>query len=83
MRIRSAAGVLSLALLCVAPIPGRAADKGSSIREGTRLLEEGDRLADKGQYTDAVIRYKRAFESILPQLRRTSWAEQGRAGDGG
>jgi hypothetical protein len=70
MRIRSAAGVLSLALLCDISTTVLAADKGTSIREGSRLLAEGDRLADKGQYTDAVIRYKRGFESILPQLRK-------------
>jgi hypothetical protein len=63
-------GVLALILSGVATAPGFAADKGTSIREGTRLLAEGDGLADKGEYTDAVIRYKRAFESILPQLRR-------------
>ena len=70
MRTLPAAGVLILALLCGTPAPGLADDKVPSIRDGTRLLAEGDKLADKGQYTDTVIRYKRAFEIILPHLRR-------------
>ena len=70
MRLRSAAGVLTLAFVCGAPLAGQADDPKSSIREGTKLLQEGDRFADKGEYTDAVIRYKRAFEQILPRLRK-------------
>jgi hypothetical protein len=70
MRIKSAAGVLALGLFCGTLRPGLADDKLPAIREGTRLLREGDQLADKGEYTDAVIRYKRGFESILPNLRK-------------
>ncbi len=40
------------------------------IREGVGLLGEGDRLADKGEYTEAVIRYKRGMERLLPGLRK-------------
>ncbi len=35
----------------------------------TQLLAEGDRLADKAEYTEALLRYKRAYEKILPGLR--------------
>jgi hypothetical protein len=63
-------GVAALALLGAIPGRGLAQDGASSIRAGTRLLAEGDRLADEGQFTEAVIRYKRGFERILPELRR-------------
>jgi hypothetical protein len=76
MRIKSAAGTLILGLACGILGPVRADDKVPSIREGTRLLGEGDQLADKGQYTDAVIRYKRAFESILPNLRKSPFLHE-------
>ena len=63
MRALPAAGVLILALLCGTPAPGLADEKvpSPSVRDGTRLLDEGDKLADKGQYTEAVIRYKRGI----------------------
>ncbi len=34
-----------------------------------KLLAEGDRLADKAEYTEALLRYKGAYEKILPGLR--------------
>ncbi len=34
------------------------------------MLDEGDKLADQGQFTEAVIRYKRGMEQLLPQLRK-------------
>ena len=37
---------------------------------GPAYLDEGDRLADKGEFTEAVIRYKRAMEKLLPGLRK-------------
>jgi hypothetical protein len=48
--------------------PGRADD--SAVAQGTRLLGEGDRLADQGEFTEAVIRYKRGMEKLLPELRK-------------
>src|SRR5271156_318098 len=47
---------------------GRADDV--AVGRGTKLLEEGDRLADQGKFTEAVIRYKRAMEELLPGLRK-------------
>ena len=55
---------------------GRADD--SAVRQGTKLLEEGDRLADQAQYTEAVIRYKRAMEKLLPSLQVRSLQARGR-----
>jgi hypothetical protein len=45
-------------------------DPAKPIQEGTKLLAEGDRLADSGKYTDAVVSYKKAMEKLLPQLRK-------------
>src|SRR5262245_15125775 len=66
----TSASILSIVLLL--PGAGRGDENAAAavIRQGTKLLEEGDRLADKGQYTEAVIRYKRGMEQLLPQLRK-------------
>ncbi|HWE37956.1 MAG TPA: hypothetical protein VG406_15405 [Isosphaeraceae bacterium] len=42
------------------------ADQGA----GRKLLAEGDKLADKGEPTEAVLRYKKAFEQLLPSMRK-------------
>jgi hypothetical protein len=46
------------------------ADLDANTEVGKTLLHEGDTLADKGETTEAVIRYKRAFEQLLPGLRK-------------
>jgi hypothetical protein len=65
--VRLVLGVALIALLSPVAVRG---DDPPTTREGTRLLEEGDQLADKGQYGEAVIRYKRAMEQLLPGLRK-------------
>jgi len=52
------------------PRGGVAADLPASTAEGVKLLREGDGLADAKQPTEAVLRYKLAFEQLLPGLRR-------------
>src|SRR5271157_783646 len=44
-------------------------DDDSSLKAGTKLLAEGDKLADLGKTSEAVISYKKAFELLLPHLR--------------
>ena len=61
---------LLMALAVASLVPNRARSDDSAVRQGTDLLHEGDRLADLGQYTEAVIRYKRAMEKLLPGLRK-------------
>ncbi len=58
------------AFLLLLSAPGWAGDEDPSVKAGTKLLEEGDRLADEGKPSEAVIRYKSAFEQLLPRLRR-------------
>lgn len=48
----------------------RAIDLEADPAKGKKLLDEGDKLADKGETTEAVIRYKQAFEQLLPGMRR-------------
>ena len=50
--------------------PATADDPKADVDEGKKLLAEGDALADKGETTEAVIRYKRAFEQLLPGMRK-------------
>jgi hypothetical protein len=68
------ASTCSLAVLvtCLRLLPayGRGDDVQAAIKAGTKLMNEGDRLADAGKPADAVIRYKSAFEQLLPRLRR-------------
>ncbi len=47
-----------------------AADLPASTADGVKLLTEGDRLADAKNPTEAVLRYKQAFEQLLPGLRQ-------------
>jgi len=58
------AGLLS----CPSLLPSQ--EPEASLKVGTRLLLEGDKLADQGKPSEAVIRYKTAFEHILPSLRQ-------------
>jgi hypothetical protein len=51
------------------PSPIRADDPKPETETGKKLLAEGDALADKGQTTEAVLDYKRAFEQLLPGMR--------------
>ena len=48
MRVSSATGLAVLTMLWVIPSPVLGGDGPSSIRAGTKLLDEGDRLADAG-----------------------------------
>ena len=70
MRMLSALIVLLVVLVLFLPSQGRGDDKDTAIRDGTKLLDEGDKLADQGQFTEAVIRYKRGMEQLLPRLRK-------------
>jgi hypothetical protein len=70
MRFRSATICSVLALMVALGSACLVRADESAVRQGTKLLEEGDRLADQGQFTEAVIRYKRAMEQLLPELRK-------------
>ena len=61
--------LVGLGLLAV-PLGSVAEDMKADAAEGKTLLAEGDALADRGKPTEAVIRYKRAFEQLLPGMRR-------------
>ena len=70
MRIASTSS-LTLALLLAAAGPLAVADDlPASTERGKELLSEGDGLADKKETTEAVLRYKLAFEQLLPGLRQ-------------
>ena len=57
--------------LLIAPGFGQAGlDLPASVDRGKQLLAEGDKLADQNEPTEAVLRYKQAFEQLLPGLRK-------------
>lgn len=64
--------ILVVVGILVAPTahPARAADADKDRAAGLALLKEGDAAADKGDTTEAVIRYKRGFEKLLPGMRK-------------
>jgi hypothetical protein len=71
MRLRvSSCLALGLLLFSVLPRGAGADDLKADTGDGKKLLTEGDALADQGKTTDAVIRYKRAFEQLLPGMRK-------------
>src|SRR4051794_28990444 len=61
---------LALAFLILRPPMLPAADLQADLGIGKKLLSEGDALADKKETTEAVLRYKQAFEQILPGMRK-------------
>ena len=69
MRIPTAT-TLASAILILAPAFAPAADLPASTKRGMELMKEGDGLADRMDTTEAVLRYKLAFEQLLPGLRR-------------
>jgi hypothetical protein len=52
------------------------ADEAEEIDAGKKLLKEGDSLADKKETTEAVLRYKQAFEHLLPAMRKLSFKHE-------
>ncbi|MDX2038659.1 MAG: hypothetical protein SFX72_18575 [Isosphaeraceae bacterium] len=65
-----AAALASAVLILVSSGPrASAADLPASTTKGLELLKQGDGLADKKETAEAVLRYKQAFEQILPVMR--------------
>ena len=73
MRPRVSPRFLLGVLLSVLPRTATADDPKADVAEGKKLLAEGDALADRGETTEAVIRYKRAFERLLPGIEGISF----------
>src|SRR5437879_4708211 len=67
---------LGLSVVWLIGAEGRAADLAASPAEGRKLLNQGDSLADEGKPTDAVLRYKQAFEQLLPGMRKLPFKEE-------
>jgi hypothetical protein len=70
MRWISLAYLLTVAATLVVSARARGDEPVPATKEGIKLLAEGDQFADKGNYTEAVIRYKRAMERLLPGVRK-------------
>ncbi len=70
MSNRNRTGLVLALLLTGGALPAQADDNKAAVEAGLALLKEGDDAADRGETTDAVIRYKRAFEKLLPGMRK-------------
>jgi hypothetical protein len=70
MRPRSIPSLIVGLVVALSSRPAPADDLKADVSAGKRLLAEGDALADKNEPTEAVHRYKRAFEQLLPGLRK-------------
>lgn len=64
-----------LTLLLPQAVEG-AADLEADASVGRKLLTEGDALADKGETTEAQLCYKRAFEQLLPGMRKIAFRSE-------
>ena len=64
--------ILAFGIVWLMPVSQcvHADDIRDGIKAGKALLDEGDAAADQGDTTEAVIRYKRAFEKLLPGMRK-------------
>lgn len=58
------------------PALGSADELKADVPTGEKLLREGDGLADKNETTEAVLRYKNAFEHLLPGMRKLPFKEE-------
>ncbi len=71
---RSRALWLAVAFALPASVaPKVSAEDGAAskaVAAGKALLKAGDESADRGETTEAVIRYKGAFEALLPGMRK-------------
>lgn len=68
--IRRSLAILCGVSLCMGAMNARSDDLKADPAAGKKLLAEGDKLADKGETTEAQLRYKLAFEQLLPGLRQ-------------
>lgn len=62
--------ILACGLAVAAAPPTRGDDLKADVDHGKKLLAEGDALGDKGNGTEAQVRYQQAFEHLLPGLRK-------------
>jgi hypothetical protein len=74
--VPNAVWVIVLAAILVGQPRVFASDPKREVSEGKDLLSQGDAAADKGDTTDAVIRYKRAFEKLLPSMRKLQFKHE-------
>src|SRR5258708_34779943 len=75
MSLQTASIAVLLASL-IAPSATPADDLPASVERGKELLEEGDKLADRKEPTEAVLKYKQAFEQLLPGIRQLKFKHE-------
>ena len=73
---RKTASILAVIASLLAPAASPADDLPASVERGKALLEEGDKLADRKEPTEAVLKYKLAFEQLLPGIRQLKFKHE-------
>jgi hypothetical protein len=73
---RPTVSIFALLTCLLAPFGTFADDLPASPERGKELLAEGDRLADRKETTEAVLKYKLAFEQLLPGLRQLKFKHE-------
>jgi hypothetical protein len=72
-------GIATIALL-ITSLAGSASFPGddlpASLEQGQKLLAEGDALADQKNPNEAVLKYKLAFEQLLPGIRQLKFKQE-------
>ncbi len=68
--IRQSALIVPLLVSLFVSTPVLADELPASVERGKELLGEGDTLADRKEPTEAVLKYKQAFEQLLPGIRQ-------------
>ena len=66
----------ALIAVLMLPVFATAQDLKFDAAIGRKLLAEGDVLADKGDTTEAQLRYKLAFEQLLPGMRKIAFKNE-------
>jgi hypothetical protein len=67
---------LILGLVLTGTSARAAEDLRASVPLGKKLLAEGDSLADRNETTEAQLRYKQAFEQLLPSMRKLKFRHE-------
>ena len=70
------ASIVALFASLLAPAAAPADDLPASVERGKELLEQGDKLADRKEPTEAVLKYKQAFEQLLPGIRQLKFKHE-------
>ena len=74
--IQATTPIVTLLVALLVPVCRADDDLPASTERGKELLAEGDKLADRNETTEAVLKYKQAFEQLLPGIRQLKFKSE-------